>query len=170
MDTFRHSPQWKIARFASGDTRLAILWLILRMYVGYIWLSAGWDKLHSPAWVGSGAGTAVTGFLKGALAKTTGEHPDVSLWYAWFIEHVALPHAVQFSYVVSFGELFVGLGLIAGLLTGLAGFFGVVMNFSYLFAGTVSINPLLLLLQLPLIFAWRTAGHLGLDRFLFRRK
>jgi thiosulfate dehydrogenase [quinone] large subunit len=47
-------------------------------------LMAGWGKLTNPAgaWVGATAGTAVAGFIKGALAKTAGDHPDVSGWYA----------------------------------------------------------------------------------------
>jgi thiosulfate dehydrogenase [quinone] large subunit len=40
------------------------------------------------------------------------------------------------------------------------------MNLNYLFAGTVSINPLLGVLQLFIILAWRTAGWIGLDRWL----
>lgn len=170
MDTYRHSPQWKISRFIFGDTKLAIVWLALRLYVGYIWLMAGWEKWQNPAWVGDKAGAAITGFLKGALEKTAGEHPSVMAWYGTFIENIALPHATAFSYLVTYGEICVGLGLIVGLLTGLAGFFGAMMNFNFLFAGTASINPLLILLQIPIILAWRTAGHLGLDRFLFRRK
>jgi thiosulfate dehydrogenase [quinone] large subunit len=169
MDMHRHFPEWKLSRFVFGETRLAILWLLLRVYVGFIWLSAGWEKWQNPAWVGESAGTAVSGFLSGALTKTTGAHPDVSTWYASFIQHVALPHATLFSYLVTYGEIFVGLGLIVGLFTGVAAFFGMAMNFNYLFAGTVSINPLLVLLQLPLVLGWRVAGHLGLDRYFFRK-
>lgn len=36
----------------------------------------------------------------------------------------------------------------------------------FLFAGTTSINPLLLLIELFLVLAWRNAGWLGLDRWL----
>lgn len=169
MDMHRHFPEWKLSRFVFGETRLAFFWLLLRVYVGFIWLSAGWEKWQNPAWVGESAGTAVSGFLNGALAKTTGEHPDVSAWYASFVQHVALPHATLFSYLVTYGEMLVGLGLIVGLFTGVAAFFGMTMNFNYLFAGAVSINPLLVLLQLPLVLAWRVAGHLGLDRYFFRK-
>ncbi len=169
MDTHRHFPEWKLSRFIFGDTRLALLWLALRIYVGLIWVSAGIEKWQNPAWVGESAGAAVSGFLNGALQKTSGAHPDVMAWYAAFIEHVALPHATIFSYLVTYGEILVGLGLIAGLFTGVAAFFGLVMNFSYLFAGTVSINPLLVLVQIPLVLAWRTAGHLGLDRYFFKK-
>jgi thiosulfate dehydrogenase [quinone] large subunit len=34
-----------IARFLFADTRMAWLWLIVRVYVGYEWLTAGWEKL-----------------------------------------------------------------------------------------------------------------------------
>lgn len=158
-------PEPKLSRFLFADTRVAWFWLLVRLYVGYEWILAGWEKLQSPAWVGSQAGSAVSGFLNGALQKASGAHPDVSGWYAFFIQHVALPNAAAFSYLVTFGELAVGLCLIAGLFTGIASFFGTFMNLNYLFAGTVSTNPLLLLLQLFLILAWRTAGWYGIDRF-----
>ncbi|MDO8493478.1 MAG: DoxX family membrane protein [bacterium] len=147
------------------DTRFSPLWLLARIYIGYDWLMAGWGKFTNPAWIGSDAGTAITGFLNGALQKTAGAHPDVSAWYAAFIQNIALPHPVIFSYLVTYGEMAVGLGLIFGLYTGLAAFFGAFMNFNYLFAGTISTNPIMILLQIPLILAWKTAGWLGLDRF-----
>ncbi len=160
-------PQPTLFRFLFSDTRLSWLWVLIRVYVGWQWLVAGWDKVINPMWVGDKAGVAITGFLTGALAKTGGAHPSVAGWYADFIKTIALPNAQVFSYLVSFGELFVGVGLILGALTGIAAFFGIFMNLNYLFAGTVSINPTLLVLQLPLMLAWRTAGWLGLDRFLF---
>ena len=157
-----------IARFLFADTRLAPLWAIVRIYLGYEWLASGWGKLTNPAgvWVGPKAGAAVTGFLNGALAKTAGDHPDVSGWYASFLRTFALPNAVVFSYLVTFGEILVGVALILGLLTGIAAFFGGFMNASYLFAGTVSTNPVLLLLAIFIILAWRVAGYWGLDRWV----
>jgi len=159
----------KISRFVFGNTGFSFVWFIVRLYVGYEWLIAGWEKIKNPVWVGSKAGIAVKGFLMGALAKAAGEHPDVSSWYANFIQHFAIPHAVFFSYAVSYGELLVGIALILGLFTGIAAFFGTFMNLNYLFAGTVSTNPLLLLLQLFLILAWRTAGWIGLDSYVLPR-
>ncbi len=153
-----------LSKFLFADTRCSWLWLFVRVYVGYEWFMAGWNKLGSPAWTGDGAGSAVTGFLTGALQKTVGAHPDVPMWYAYFIEHVALPNAATFSYAVVYGEIAVGIALILGLFTGIAAFFGTFMNLNYLFAGTVSANPFMLLLQLFLILAWRTAGWIGLDR------
>lgn len=159
-------PEPKLSRFLFADTRFAWFWLIVRLYIGYEWFMAGWGKLGNPAWTGESAGAAVKGFLMGALQKTAGQHPDVSGWYAYFIQNVALQHTAIFSYLVVWGEIAVGVALILGLFTGIAAFFGTFMNLNYLFAGTVSTNPFMLLLQLFLILAWRTAGWLGLDRYV----
>jgi thiosulfate dehydrogenase [quinone] large subunit len=156
----------RLSKFLFSSTYFAWAWAILRVYVGWEWLSAGWGKVNNVLWVGEKAGTAVTGFLNGALNKTSGAHPDVSGWYAWFIENVALPHASFFSHLVAYGEVLVGIALILGAFTGIAAFFGSFMNMNYLFSGTVSINPLLLLIQLFLILAWKNAGWFGLDRYL----
>jgi len=149
-----------------SDSRYSWVWFLIRLYVGWEWMIAGWNKLVNPAWVGSKAGAAVTGFLMGSLAKTSGAHPDVSNWYAGFIETVALPNAQIFSYLVSFGEFFVGIGLMLGVFTGIAAFFGALMNLNYLWAGTVSTNPTLLILQIFIMLAGKNAGRIGLDRFL----
>lgn len=159
-------PEPPLSRFLFGDTRLSFLWLILRIYIGYEWLIAGWTKVTNPVWVGPEAGTALAGFLQGSLTKTSGLHPDVSGWYADFINGFVLHHTVEFSYLVSFGEVVVGIALILGIFTGIAAFFGGFMNMNYLFAGTVSANPFMFLIQLFLILAWRTAGWIGLDRYI----
>jgi thiosulfate dehydrogenase [quinone] large subunit len=163
VETIQDPP---LAQALFGDVRWAWLWLIVRLYLGYLWVSAGWEKLSSPAWVGSQAGTALTGFLQGALAKTGGEHPAVQGWYAWFIQHVVLPDVVPWSYVVSFGEFLVGVALVLGIFTGIAAFFASFMNENYLLAGSVSVNPTMLVLAVLLILAWKTAGWWGLDRWV----
>ena len=40
------------------------------------------------------------------------------------------------------------------------------MNISFLLAGTSSTNPVMLVLAIALILAWKTAGWYGLDRYL----
>jgi thiosulfate dehydrogenase [quinone] large subunit len=148
------------------DKRWAWFWLIVRLYVGWQWLTAGWGKVTNSNWVGSNAGVALSGFLKNAVSLATGEHPSVQSWYAWFIQNAVLPQVNIWSYVVAFGELLVGVGLILGILTGLAAFFGGFMNFNYLLAGSVSTNPILLVMEIGLMLAWRIAGWWGGDRWL----
>lgn len=155
-----------IAEFLFSDTRLAWFWLIIRLYTGYEWLMAGYEKLTSPAWTGAKAGAAIVGFVKGALQKTTGQHPDVFGWYAGFLQGFVLPNAAFWSWLVTLGELAVGIGLILGMFTGIAAFFGGFMNANYLLAGTVSSNPLLFILATWLVLAWRIAGYWGVDYWL----
>ena len=158
-------PEPPIARALFGDVRYAWIWLIIRLYVGWQWLNSGLHKWGAPAWTGENAGAAIRGFVSGALTKAAGERPDVQGWYAWFLEQVVLPNAKVFSYFVAIGEILVGLGLIVGLLTGIAAFFGGLMNANFLLAGTVSSNPVLFILATWLVLAWRTAGWWGLDRW-----
>lgn len=157
-------PDNPVSNFLFNDTRSALIWLFIRLYVGWAWLTAGWKKVTDSAWTGENAGAAVEGYLRGALGRYA-EGGDVPGWYAWFIETVALPNATIFSYMVAYGELFVGLGLIFGLLTGVAAFFGGLMNVSFLLAGTLSTNPVLFILATWLVLAWKVAGWYGLDRW-----
>ncbi|WP_079911107.1 DoxX family membrane protein [Paenibacillus sp. 32352] len=157
-------PENPVSHFLFSSTRAGVIWLIIRLYVGYTWVTSGWGKITNPAWTGDKAGTALTGFIKGALAKAEAGK-DVTGWYASFLEHFVLPNAKVFGFVVAFGELLVGLGLILGLLTGIAAFFGGVMNASFLFAGTLSTNPILFILATWLVLAWKNAGWYGLDRW-----
>ncbi|MDD4989362.1 MAG: DoxX family membrane protein [Candidatus Pacebacteria bacterium] len=155
-----------LSHFLFNNTKISWFWLIVRLYVGYEWIIAGWEKVISPVWVGGGAGSALSGFLKGALAKTAGAHPDVQGWYGVFLQNVVLTHPALWSNIVAFGELAVGIGLILGAFTGIAAFFGLFMNLNYLLAGTVSSNPILFTLSIGLILAWKVAGYIGVDRYL----
>ncbi len=155
-----------VARALFGSVRWAWIWLIIRLIAGYEWLSAGWGKLNNPAWVGSKAGTAMNGFVSNALSQTGGAHPNVQGWYGWFLQNLVATHTTFWSYLVTWGELLVGIALVLGIFTGIAAFFGSFMNINYLLAGTVSINPLLFIAELGLLLAWKTAGWWGLDRWV----
>jgi thiosulfate dehydrogenase [quinone] large subunit len=164
-DRHNHIPEPSITRILFADPRMAPVWLLLRLWLGYEWLHAAWGKWVEGGWVGEGAGGAVKGFAQGAIAQTTGEHPQVTGWYATFLEEVVVPNAALFSYLVIFGETLIGIALILGAFTGIAAFFGVFMNASFLFAGTAGANPLMAIVGILLILAWRVAGWWGLDRW-----
>ncbi len=157
-----------LSKFFFSNTKMAWFWLVVRVYVGWEWLQAGIEKVVNPVWVGGDAGGALAGFIKGALSKTSGMHPDVTGWYASFLQTVVLPHVSLWSHMVAYGEVLVGLALIAGVVTGIAAFFGLFMNLNYLLAGTVSTNPILFTLSIGLMLAWKIAGYIGLDRFVMR--
>lgn len=161
-------PEAPLIRFFFSDMRMAWFWFIVRLYVGWEWLAAGWDKITNPVWAGPEAGGAIKGFLMGALQKTGGVHPDVQWWYADFIRAYALDNTLVFSNMVAYGELLVGIALILGAFVGIAAFFGAFMNMNFLLAGTVSANPIFLFLGILLVLAWRTAGWYGLDRYILQ--
>jgi len=157
-------PDPSISKFFLASDGSAALWFVMRMYVGSEWLLAGWEKVTSPAWGTSGK--ALSGFVAGALAQTSGANPAVQGWYAWFLQYIVLPNVGFFSFIVTWGEVAVGLGVLLGILTGIAAGFGVLMNLNYLLAGTVSINPILGVFGLFLCFSWRVCGWIGIDRWL----
>ena len=173
MATYHVQQSW-LPYFFFTNPMSAPLWFVIRLYVGYAWLSAGWEKVMNPAWFGGEAGAAITGFVQGALRKTAefcapapaACHPDVQLWYASFLKSVVLPNALPWANAIAVGELLVGLGLIFGAVTGIAALFGLFMNLNFMLAGTVSVNPILFTLSIFLILAWRVAGYWGLDRFI----
>ena len=157
--------QSAFTHFFTASSASTPLWFIVRLYLGYAWLMAGWDKVLNPAWFGSSAGAALNGFVQNALGKTVGAHPDVQMWYASFLQSTVLPHLVGWSNAIAVGEVLVGLGLIIGLFTYAAAFFGFFMNLNFLLAGTVSVNPIWLVLALGIMLAHRVASQWGLDRY-----
>ena len=165
----RETHHSKIGRVLFGSVTASLVWLVIRLYLGYEWVHAALDKLGNPAWTGAKAGTALQGFVAAAIKKSAGQHASVQSWYASFLQHAVLPHAALWSYFVSFGELLVGVALIIGLFTGIAAFAGAFMNVNYLMAGTVSTNPILLILAILVVVAWKTAGWIGLDRLVLPR-
>ncbi|MBL4951502.1 DoxX family protein [Neobacillus sp. OS1-32] len=133
---------------------------VLRLYLGYTFFTAGLHKLTG--------GFDASGFLKGAIAHpVTGPTGATEYgWYVSFLKGFALPNVDIFNVVVPTGEVLIGLGLILGCLTTAAVFFALVMNFSFMFAGTVSSNPLDILLGTIILTAGYNAGHFGLDRWV----
>jgi thiosulfate dehydrogenase [quinone] large subunit len=141
---------------AGLDQPYALGFLTARLFVGWQFLHAGWEKLVTePGWLGSGHGASAKGFLTGAAApaNSTGAHPTVPAWFADVTHHVFLPHAEVMAYFIVLGELAVGLGLIVGLLTRTAAFFALTLNLAFLFAGSTGggISPLMVVAELLLI-------------------
>src|SRR3954468_19640541 len=134
---------------------------VLRLYLGYAWFTAGLGKLQSGAFDASG-------FLKGAIANPV-KGPDGNMVYGWyvnFLESFALPNIDVFNLIVPWGETLIGLGLILGCLTTAAMFFGLLMNFTFFLAGTVSENPRDIFLGFIILTAGYNAGRIGLDRWV----
>lgn len=145
------------------------IWLVIRLYVGYQWLTAGWGKVTK--------GFDASGFLKGAAAKaipaSPGAKPVVQAWWGNFLNGFAIPNAKVFNVLIPAGEILVGLALILGFATLFAAVMGMTMNFAFLMSGTTSTNPNLLALEFVIVaLGGAYAGYIGVDywfRPVFRK-
>ena len=156
----------KIAHWLFNDSRAASLWLGIRLFVGYEWLSAGYHKVSGTGWMDGGS--ALKGFWTSAVAVPATGSPRITYgWYREFLQYM-LNHEwyTWFGKVIAVGELLIGIGMILGVLVGFAAFFGALMNFNFMLAGSASTNPMLFALAIGLILAWKVAGYWGVDRVL----
>jgi thiosulfate dehydrogenase [quinone] large subunit len=153
-------------RYLFSNTRAGLFWLPIRLFLGFSWIEASLHKLTGTGWLDGGA--ALKGYWTAAVAIPDQGRPPISFeWYRDFINFLLNGgHETWFAPLIAFGELAVGVGLVLGLLTGMAAFFGALMNMSFLLAGSASTNPVLFTFAIGLILAWRVAGYYGLDRYL----
>jgi uncharacterized membrane protein YphA (DoxX/SURF4 family) len=153
-------------KFLRENKIAAAILTVFRLYLGYTWFTAGLGKLTG--------GFDASGYLGNAVANPV-KGPDGNMVYSWyvnFLESFALPNIELFNVLVPWGETLIGLGLLLGCLTTAAIFFGLVMNFSFFLAGTVSHNPTDIFLGFIILTAGYNAGRFGLDRWVvpFLRK
>lgn len=164
------------ARFLFSNTRAGLLWLPVRLFVGFAWLEGGLHKLFpegnavGAGWLDGGASLLSYWERAAAIPEPPGRAAITFEWYRDFLNLLIANDAqVWFAWLIVFGEIAVGVGLILGMLTGIAAFFGALMNMSFLLAGSASTNPVLFTLAIGLMLAWRVAGYYGLDRYLLPR-
>jgi thiosulfate dehydrogenase [quinone] large subunit len=158
-----------IAKLLFSDTRLAALWTVIRVLIGFAWLEAGWHKITDPGWMQTGE--SLLGFWTRAVAIPEQGRPPISFdWYRSFIQGmIDAGSYVWFAKLIAVGEVLVGIALIVGAFVGIAAFFGAVMNWNFIMAGSASINGLLLVGALFLVLAWKIAGYYGVDYYLLPR-
>ena len=158
----------KIARFLFSDVRMSWVWLVVRIWLGYQWITASQHKISDPGWIQTGE--ALKGFWAGALKlDATGKSAIAFDWYRNFLQMLMNAQAYTwFVKLIAFGELLVGVGLVVGAFVGIAAFFGALLNWNFIMAGAASTNGLLLLCALLVVLAWKIAGYIGADYFLLR--
>lgn len=151
----------------SSKTSMVITTFI-RLYLGFVWFMAGFEKVSSGNF---SANSMINMAIKSPVKDANGQ-PAYD-WYTSFLKTIVEPNVGLFNFFVQYGELLIGLGLILGTLTTAASFFAMGLNFTYLLAGTISTNPLLLLLEFIVLVTGFNAGKIGLDHWVvpfLRRK
>jgi len=165
-----HDPGF--VRLIFSDTLLAPLWMVARVYLGYQWLLAGWHKLYGDdrwIYVAGPDGLPLKSFWERSVAiPAPPGRPVISYdWYRDFLDFMLRHEWYQwFSWIIAIGEVTIGIALIIGVFTGFAALAGAFMNFNFLLAGSASTNPVLFIIALLVMFGWKVAGWIGVDRWL----
>jgi thiosulfate dehydrogenase [quinone] large subunit len=155
------------SRYLFSNTRAGLFWLPVRIFLGFEWIEAGWHKLTGTGWIDGGS--ALLGYWQSAvkIPEAPGRPPITFEWYRTFLQFLIDNNAqTWFAWLITLGEIAVGVGLLLGALTGIAAFFGALMNMSFLLAGSASVNPIMFTFAVGLMLAWKVAGYYGLDRYL----
>ena len=164
------------ARILFASPAASWIWLAARLYLGYNWLHAGWEKVTgtesgwhwaftSESWLKTSAG--LKGFAGFALSNAKGPHAAVNYgWYAAFLRWIERSGAGVLAPVIAIGEVLIGIALIVGLFTGIAALFGAMLSMAFGLAGVAGVNPVFLFAEIMLVLAWRNAGYIGLDRYV----
>ena len=130
----REAAEWSLDQRRGQNLRLtdwlyrsremSFLWLFVRLWLGYQWVNAGYQKIWGSEraffWFGGGAG--VKGFASAGVAgSTAGAGSGASYgWWAAFLHNFVVPNASWIAKLVSLGEILIGVALILGLFTGAA--------------------------------------------------
>ncbi|HVN55935.1 MAG TPA: DoxX family protein [Anaerolineaceae bacterium] len=158
-----------LAKWLFESKVAALLWLPLRIWLGLQWIMAAEHKITDPAWVQTGL--ALKGFwLSAVKIPAAPAKPAITFdWYRSFLQMMIDGQVYTwFAKLVAYGELLVGIALIVGAFVGIAAFFGALMNWNFMMAGSASTNPMLFIIAVGLILAWKIAGYIGADYFLLR--
>ncbi|MFD3446592.1 DoxX family membrane protein [Microbacteriaceae bacterium 4G12] len=149
------------ADFLRNNGKMALFLTFIRVYMGLVWMTHGWQKI-------SGKTFDATGFLKEAITRSSGPDAVVQGWWAFIVKYLFLSNVEILNYLIPLGEFFVGLGLVLGCFTNVALYCGLIMNFSYLLSGSLDVNPQLILLSLLLLGSHENAGKIGVDGLIFK--
>lgn len=179
MATYVDVGEPRFARWLFQSTSASWIWLVVRLYLGYEWLQAGWEKVSGSdeawkftftdsSWLKTGA--ALRGFIENAALPQAAQGPHSAVNYGWYTAFLrwmdkAGPSDAM-AKVIALGEVVVGVLLILGLFTGIAAFIAGLLTMSFGLAGVAGVNPVFFFLEVLLILAWRNAGWIGLDRWV----
>src|SRR3984885_1598800 len=103
----------------------AVAWLGMRVWLGIMWIQAGWAKLwgaENPAFLHHN-GAGVAGFATHGVAAYT--------WWGSFLHSFVVPNAAPIGVFIAVAEFAIGIALVLGFLTPLASLGSLALLFTY---------------------------------------
>jgi thiosulfate dehydrogenase [quinone] large subunit len=149
-----------VARWPFTSSSASPIWLAVRLYLGYVWLTMGMDKIGSGFLTGDPIGQMLGFAGSGALPVPVEAYRPVARWLVELGVTPLLSHSMPFL------EIAVALAFISGILVVPAAVGAVFLNLNFLLSGVgiVALDGRCIALQLLLILAFRVAGYIGVQR------
>ena len=136
---------------------MAVGWLAIRVWLGIMWIQAGWAKLFGAENAGflHNNGAGVAGFAAHGTAAYT--------WWGSFLHGFVVPNAGGIGVLVAVAEFAIGVALVAGLFTRIAALGSLALLFTYVMSGTASVCAWYALFAIVILTMWRTSSWIGID-------
>ena len=136
---------------------MAIGWTAVRVWLGIMWIQAGWAKLFGAENAGflHNGGAAVSGFAAHGVPAYT--------WWGSFLHNFVVPNSGWIAILVAVSEFVIGVALVAGLFTRVAALGSLALLFTYVMSGTASVCAFYALCAIVILTMWRTSSWLGID-------
>ena len=136
---------------------MTVGWLAVRVWVGIMWMQAGWAKLwgaENPFFLHHN-GAGVAGFAAHGV-------PAYS-WWGTFLHSFVVPNAGWIGILVAIGEFAIGTALVLGFFTRTAALASLLLLFTYVMSGTASVCGWYALFAIVVLFTWRSSSWIGMD-------
>jgi thiosulfate dehydrogenase (quinone) large subunit len=140
------------------------LWLVLRLYIGWIFLQFGWRKVETGWLTGDPMGTVIKQIADGKLPVSFAPFRD----FCAFLVNAELTPLLSFS--MPFMELAVALALFSGILVVPAaiGASILLVNFMLSGIGTLAFEGRIMVGLILLMLAYRVVSVIGFERLALR--
>jgi thiosulfate dehydrogenase [quinone] large subunit len=136
---------------------VAVGWLAMRVWLGIMWMEAGWAKLFGAenGFFLHNSGAGVAGFAAHGTPAYT--------WWGSFLHSFVVPNAGWIAIFVAFAEFTIGAALVLGLFTRVAALGSLALLFTYVMSGTASVCGFYALFAIVILATWKTSSWIGVD-------
>jgi thiosulfate dehydrogenase (quinone) large subunit len=136
---------------------LAVVWLAMRVWLGIMWIQAGWAKL----W-----GAENSAFLHHDGSGVAGFATHGTSAYSWWhsiLTGAVVPNSGAIGIFVAVAEFTIGIALVAGFFTRIAALASLGLLFTYVMSGTASVCAFYALFAIVILITWQTSSWIGVD-------